>query len=157
MRIVFPTLHVRRSAQATPLAAACLAAMAHDRPEFDCILLDFFPEDSTDKIVHNILKRSPDLVMLPLYTWNRLSLLTVSRDLKKQAPNITVLGGGPEATADAAGMILEGNLDGAVRGEGEITFLELAELLLEQRPLTLIPGLSLPQDGSVIDGPPPTG
>ena len=153
MKIVFPTLHVRKSAQATPLAAACLAAAIHDRPDCNCILLDFFPDDPQDKIVHAILKASPDLIVIPLYTWNRAAMLAVCRELRQQAPTLKLLAGGPEATADPAGVINEGALDAAIRGEGEETFVEVIDLLLESRPLTIIPGLSLPKDGSVIDGP----
>ena len=153
MRIVFPTLHVRESAQATPLAAACLAAMLHDRTGFDCILLDLFPDSPPESIIDRILNKSPDLVVIPLYTWNRATMLTVSRELKRQVPAQLILGGGPEATADAAGVINEGRLDGAIRGEGEATFLEVVQQLAADKPLSLIPGLSLPQDGKVVDGP----
>jgi radical SAM superfamily enzyme YgiQ (UPF0313 family) len=153
MRIVFPTLHVRDSAQATPLAAACLAAMVHDRPEYDCILLNLFADEPIAKIVDRILNKSPDLIVIPLYTWNHATMLAVSREIRKQAPALTILGGGPEATADAAGIITEGELDGAIRGEGEETFVAVLETLREQKPLSLIPGLSLRQDGQVGDGP----
>jgi len=153
MRIVFPTLHVRESTQATPLAAACLAAMLHDRAGFDCILLDYFTADPTDKIVGGILKHSPDLVVIPLYTWNRATMLATSRELKKRVPSLVILGGGPEATADAAGVIGEGLLNGAIRGEGEQTFLEVVEQLAAHKPLSLIPGLSLQQNGAIVEGP----
>ncbi len=153
MKIVLPTLHVRRSRQVTPLAAACLAAMVHARKDCRCRLLDFFPGDPVEKICHAILKPSPQLVVIPLYTWNRRTMLAVSRALKLQAPSLTIIAGGPEATAATAAVIAEGNLDGVIRGEGEETFGELVEMLLRDRRLSLIPGLSLPRDEHVVDGP----
>ena len=153
MKIVFPTLHVRESAQATPLAAACLAAMLHDRPDCKCELLDFFPIDSVERLTHSILKAKPDLVVIPLYTWNRAIMLAVSRTLKQQAPALFIIGGGPEATADPHGVIREGQLDAAVRGEGEETFVELIDLLHEKKGLAVIPGLSLPRNEQIVDGP----
>ena len=50
MKIVLPTLHVRRSPQAVPLAAANLAATVPNNTGIYCVLLDFFPEDSEETI-----------------------------------------------------------------------------------------------------------
>ncbi len=153
MRIYLPTLHVRKSQQATPLAAACLAAAVAARQEHECFLHDFFPEDSIDKICHTILKPSPDLVVIPLYTWNRKTMLTVSQKIKRQAPAIAILAGGPEASADTIGVIEEGQLDGVIRGEGEETFAELVEQLSHQKEMPILPGLSLRQNGQIAHGP----
>ena len=153
MKIAFPTLHVRKSAQATPLAAASLAATLVEKPNCQCLLLDFFPEDTPEKIVQTLLKSAPDLVAIPLYIWNRSIMLKVSRMLKQQAPDLIILAGGPEATADADSIIRDGNLDGAIRGEGEETFREVIDRLLEKKALSLLPGLSLPQNSHTAESP----
>lgn len=153
MKIVFPTLHVRKSPQATPLAAASLAAAIYDRADCTCRLLDFFPDDTVERITHTVLKASPDLVMVPLYSWNRETMLAVCRDLKSEAPGVIVAGGGPEATADTAGVIKEGRLDCALHGEGESTFIALVESLATQHGLALLPGLSLNRTGEIVHGP----
>ncbi|PLX99595.1 MAG: hypothetical protein C0623_08835 [Desulfuromonas sp.] len=153
MKIVFPTLHVRKSHQATPLAAASLAAMLHNRRNFECILLDFFPSDPPERMIRAILKSKPDLVVMPLYTWNRSIMLGVSQTIKQQAPSLPVIAGGPEVTADPHGVIREGKLDAAIRGEGEATFVELVDQLAEKKTIGLIPGLSRPQGHEIVDGP----
>ena len=102
MKIVLPTLHVRHSHQAVPLAAANLTAALVDRPGFECQLLDFFPDNPESEICSTILAAEPDLVAIPLYSWNRRTMLSVSRTLKQHNPDIFLMGGGPEATADPA-------------------------------------------------------
>ena len=118
MKIVLPTLHVRHSPQAVSLAAANLIASLGDQSDIDCQLLDFFPDNSEETICNVILAAQPDLVAIPLYSWNRRTMLGVSRLLKQHHPDILFLGGGPEATADPTGVIEQGNLN-ARRTQGE--------------------------------------
>ena len=49
MQIVLATLHVRPSAQAVPLAAACLAAALPEERRQQTHLLDLFPDQSDDQ------------------------------------------------------------------------------------------------------------
>ena len=143
MKIVLPTLHVRRSPQAVPLAAANLAATLANDSNHNCQLLDFYPDSSEEEICHAILAAEPDLVAIPLYTWNRQTMLAVSRTLKERRSAVTLIAGGPEATADPSGVIDQGTLDAAIRGEGEFTFLEVVQQIETSGNLTLRPGLSL--------------
>ncbi len=153
MKIVLPTLHVRRSPQAVPLAAANLVATLVNRIDSDCELLDFFPDSSAEEISHIILSYKPDLVAIPLYSWNRQTMLDVSLRLKQKNPSIILIAGGPEATADPDGVIQQGKVDAAIQGEGEITFREVIELFSKSGQLALLPGLSLAIDGGIQHGP----
>jgi hypothetical protein len=153
MKIVLTTLHVRRSPQAVPLAAANLAATLANHTDIDCQLLDFFPDSSEDAICQSILAAGPDLVAVPLYSWNRQTMLGVCRALKQHSPTIILTAGGPEATADPTGVLEQGALDAVIQGEGEITFRQLVEHLLESDGLTLLPGLSLATETGIQHGP----
>ena len=127
MKILLPTLHVRRSAQAVPLAAGCLAATLPPRLRDAAELLDFFPEDTLEQMVEEILGRHPDLVAFPVYVWNRQQILALTRALRQAQPALRLVAGGPEATADAAGVLAGGALDGVVHDEGETVFALLAD------------------------------
>ena len=152
MKIVLPTLHVRHSPQAVPLAAANLVASLGDRSDIDCQLLDFFPDNTAETICNVIIAAQPDLVAIPLYSWNRRTMLGVSRLLKQHNPAIFFLGGGPEATADPAGVIEQGNLDAVIRGEGECTFIETVEQIAATDHCSLLPGLSLATANGIKHG-----
>ncbi len=129
MKILLVTLHVRRSAQAVPLAAACLAAALPPSLLATTELLSFFPEDSEEQMQQEILSRGADLAAFPLYVWNRTALLSLSRKLRSARPALRLVAGGPEATADPLGVLAEGALDGAICGEGELVFAALAATL----------------------------
>ena len=66
MNIVLPTLHVRRSAQAVPLAAACLAAALPAEVRKEVHLLDLFPDQSEEAMAAEILSRHPEMVAFPI-------------------------------------------------------------------------------------------
>jgi len=119
MRIVFATLHVRSSAQAVPLAAACLAAALPDELRRQSLRLDFFPDQDEEQLLTEILAGRPDLVALPLYLWNRRRALRLAQRLRQKNPGLYLVAGGPEATADPQGVLIEGELDAVIRGEGE--------------------------------------
>ena len=125
MTIVLPTLHVRRSAQAVPLAAGCLAAALPEALRKTTHLPDFFPDQSDEEILAGILAFAPDLVAFPIYVWNRRRLTQLARQLKKSQPSLRLVAGGPEATADAAAILDEGSFDALICGEGEIPFAQL--------------------------------
>ncbi len=93
-----------------------------------------------------ILARSPDLVGFSLYTWNSSRALDLAASLKKAAPEILILAGGPEVNRDGTFILDRPEaLDFLVLGEGERTFVELLKAL--NRPgektgaFSLIPGL----------------
>jgi hypothetical protein len=153
MKIVLATLHVRRSAQAVPLAAACVAAVLPQPLRATTELLDFFPENSLEQMTEEILSRRPDLVAFPLYAWSRKAVLSLARRLRQARPELRLLAGGPEATADPAGVLADGALDGVIRGEGETTFASLAETLALGGDPAGQPGLSWKTSAGIITGP----
>lgn len=51
-------------------------------------------------LVDTILSHDPDLVGFSLYTWNSSRVLSLARDLKRMAPEVLLVGGGPEINYD---------------------------------------------------------
>ncbi len=125
MRILLPTLHVRRSAQAVALAAGNLKAALPAEQQLQTELLDLYLEQPLDTQLQQILASQPELVAFPLYVWNRQPVLQLCRELRRQRPDLTLLAGGPEASADPATVLQQGALDGVLCGEGEIAFAQL--------------------------------
>ena len=125
MRILIATLHVRASAQAVPLAAGCLKACLPKELQQQTKLIDLFPETETALLCQQLLDYNPEIIVFPLYVWNRQQILRLTQLLRQKKPEIILLAGGPEASADSQRVLLEGSLDGIVRGEGEVSFAEL--------------------------------
>lgn len=93
-------------------------------------------------IVDAILQRKPGIVGFSCYLWNVDRSLWIAQRLKEACPEMIVVLGGPEITNDNAWVLSSPYIDYAVVGEGEQTFAELLDALLQGDEATrLIPGL----------------
>ncbi len=81
------------------------------------------------RLVEAILAHDPDIVGFSLYTWNSSRALKVAGLLKERAPEIRLVGGGPEVNHDGDWILNSPDLDFVVLGEGERTFVELLQVL----------------------------
>ena len=130
-----------------PLAAGYLKLLARLRGLEDDYEIDILPaqlanELSERGLVAEILKRDPWLVGWTCYLWNVQRSLEISRLVKQQRPEVRVLVGGPEITADNDWVLECPEIDFAAIGEGEQTFCELlAELCAHEIPVHPIAGL----------------
>ena len=88
-------------------------------------------EPKADECRDLILKSEPRLVAFSCYMWNMKFFQILSSKIKKKAPDIKVVFGGPELDTEhiQEGKFDEYYADFAVSGEGELTFLELLKYL----------------------------
>lgn len=80
-------------------------------------------------LVESILARRPWLVGFTCYLWNIDRSLWIAEQLKAARPELQILLGGPEITADNAWVLEQPVIDYAAIGEGEQTFCELLSAL----------------------------
>ncbi len=150
MHLHLVTIHAFRSAQAVPLAAACLKASldAHAGrtapPEVTCA--EFFSGDSLEEAADAILAAGADMVGFCLYVWNRSACVSLAERLRKESPGLTLFAGGPEATADPDGVLAESRFDFLVLGEGEVTLPEAADRLAVGASLQGLAGIAMRGD-----------
>jgi len=140
MKILIATLHVRPSAQAVPLAAGCLKACLPSELQQQTRLIDLFPDASTATLCRQLLDHNPEIIAFSLYVWNRLQIVELAKMLRLQQPDITLLAGGPEASADSLNVIRDGLFDGIIRGEGEVSFAQLISHVTNNQELPKISG-----------------
>ena len=113
-----------------PLAGAYLKMFAELRglgERYDIQLLPT-PEANTlgdAALVEAILVRDPWLVGFTCYLWNIDRTLWIAERLKARRPELLILLGGPEITADNSWTLRHPAIDYAAIGEGEQTFVEL--------------------------------
>ena len=146
MHLHLVTIHAMPSAQAVPLAAACLKAYLDARPApptpVTVTMAEFFCGTPHEKIAAAILDEKPDAVGFPLYIWNRVDCCAVATLLRAAAPQLTLIAGGPEATADPVGILTAAPFDGVVAGEGELTMAEIVDRIASGGSLDGIAGLA---------------
>lgn len=153
MKIVFCTLHVRRSTQAISLAAGCLASALPKTLSQASIIIDSFPEQSNQEIISVILESQPDVVAFPVYVWNRKRIIQIAGELHRQAPHLRLIAGGPEATGDPAGLLSAAPWTALVHGEGEVAFAGLINAMADDLPVQPLPGVTRVWEGTTLSGP----
>ncbi|AFM02301.1 Fe-S oxidoreductase [Desulfitobacterium dehalogenans ATCC 51507] len=97
------------------------------RGEFpDVDLREFTINEPIERIAAEIYEVKADVIGFSCYIWNLKETLAVIRQLRPTSPHTRILVGGPEVSFEAEAFLRENpEIDGAVLGEGEITFLEL--------------------------------
>src|SRR4029077_12854570 len=78
-----------------------------------------------------ILARRPWMVGFTCYLWNIERTLWIAQQIKQRAPEVKILIGGPEVTFDNRWVLDHPAVDLAAIGEGEQTFSELLNALIE--------------------------
>ena len=152
MKIVFCTLHVRRSTQAVPLAAGCLAAALPSDLRKSSALIDSFPEQTDQQILSAILASEPDVIIFPVYVWNRQRIISLVRQLFQVNNQLYLIAGGPEATGDPTGLASAAPWSALVHGEGETALAGLLAALAGGLPDQPLPGVTLMLEGGSLSG-----
>lgn len=109
-----------------------------------------------DFIVSEIYELNPDLVGFSTYIWNVNEILKVCEALKIVKPDIKILLGGPEVSYDGIQTLKENPfIDFIIYGEGEETFREFTESLIDgRRGFQGIEGLIYWDGKNIIKNPP---
>ena len=101
-----------------------------------------------------ILKHRPNAIGLSVMCTTLPAALLVAEECKKIAPQIPIIFGGPEVTFEEEAVLKTfKQVDLIVRGEGEITLLELLNALEKRQPLSDIPGITYRENGGIIRTP----
>ncbi len=113
-----------------PLAAGYLKLFAHNRGLDASYDIEILPASRVNALgdeglVEAIVRRRPSIVGFTCYLWNIDRSLWIAQGLKQRDPEIGVVLGGPEITADNPWVLEHPAVDYAAVGEGEQTFAEL--------------------------------
>lgn len=104
---------------------------------------------STEETIKWVRKESPDILGFSTVTGAGQNAALIAGEVKKQTPNMTIVFGGYHATFNADRILRKYPfVDIIVRGEGEITILDLAKQLEKRRNLKNVLGITFRQKGS---------
>jgi len=131
-----------------PLAAAYLKLFARRQGLEKSYSIELLPATLANSLgdqglIEAILARQPWMVGFTCYVWNVERTLWIAQRLKQRWPELTVLLGGPEITADNAWVLQNPAIDYAVLGEGEQMFVRLLAALADKAPPLQWGGVSL--------------
>ena len=114
-----------------------LANMGELRPE--TALLEFTINQQSLAILDAILEQRPRIVGLGVYIWNVTETTRLVADLKRVAPEIVVILGGPEISYEIEQQEIAQLADYVITGEGDLAFVALCRQILSgERPATRI-------------------
>jgi len=120
----------------------------------ECDILDLGGERLDKVDIKGLLQdKSPDVVGITCYSgpWIRraIKISKIAREL-----GIPIVWGGPHPTTVPQQTLESGYCDVVVRGEGEITMLELVKVLEDDADLGKVKGISFLLNGSYVETPP---
>jgi hypothetical protein len=144
MNLSLVSIHIEPSSRAVPLGAATLAASLHEAfgERLRIGLVDLYLQQAVETCAQQILAQDPDWVGLSLTVWNRAPALQIAERLKAARPELVLLAGGPEATADWPRLASHPALDLVLPGEGEQIIVDtVGHLLVGCSPAELKAGI----------------
>jgi anaerobic magnesium-protoporphyrin IX monomethyl ester cyclase len=103
-----------------------------------------------DLAVHAIMKDDPDVVGFSCCSAYSETLHKIVHDIKKLNDNLKIICGGPYPSASTERAISDPNIDCAVYGEGEITFVEILDNIICGKTLDNILGTAYNKNKKIV-------
>lgn len=114
--------------------------------ETNCEIIEFTISQKPEDIVEKILLQKPQILGFGVYIWNTQSTLEVISLVKKIAPEVIIILGGPEVSHETEDQEIVQISDYVIKGEADFQFYELcSQILNEIKPNQKIWKAILPQ------------
>ena len=155
--LIFPPNIYQTKPGMPPLGICWLAAFLRENGFPDVSLIDSMANQySNREIIDLLIKEKPDLVGISFGTQIRFSAFELARLIKRAFPRVPLVVGGPHPTLTAHDTLENiPEIDAVVRGEGELSFLNLAREIDGKGALDNVRGISFrDKKGNVVHNPP---
>lgn len=103
----------------------------------DARIQEFTLRQSVETIVAQLLAEAPRIIGIGVYIWNVALCSAVAREIKRRAPDVILIAGGPEISYETETSPMIETVDYVITGEAEHAFAHLCRQLLET-PQTLV-------------------
>lgn len=137
-----------------PIGLAYLAAVLEQKGN-EVLVLDCLASDiDQEQLKQKLGAFNPNVIGISSMTPMVLSTMMAARGAKEACPNATVVLGGPHATfMDKEILSGEPSVDVVVRGEGELTIVELTQRIINQVGLNSADGITYRHQGQIVQNP----
>lgn len=137
-----------------PFGLMSLAAYLIEN-KFEVIIEDYIVNPYSPQRIKKVIKDfKPDIIGATGVTMNINRALEILGECRRESPESTIVMGGPHVTFDAQNILAENEfIDFVVRGEGEITSVELFSNLGAPGAYRAIDGISYRENGAVAHNP----
>ena len=142
--LIFPPNIYQTKQSMPPLGIAWLASVLRENGFKDVSLIDSMANRySNEELIDLLKKEEPAIIGISFGTQIRFGAFDLARLIKSSFPKVPIIVGGPHPTLTAQD-ILENipEIDVVVRGEGEISFLNLVRAINNKEDLINIKGIS---------------
>ena len=128
---------VTMNARHTHASAALRYLKANLGPhEERCAIVESTIDARPVELVERVLRLAPKIVGVSIYVWNVAPLTDFVRALKRVAPDVIVVVGGPEVSHEVDAQEVTARADYVVTDEGDLAFRDLVDGLMRgRRPL----------------------
>ena len=149
MNIILSAINTKHTHSA--LALACLKSYWEKYnttipltiKEFDLNILN-------ETIINDLILLRPDILAFSTYIWSISRIIAVSGAIKACYPDCKIILGGPEVSFNSEEILLKNpDIDFIIRGEGEVTFKELLEALIQGKNLDAVKGITYRSESKV--------
>jgi len=103
-----------------------------------------------EQVIEQVRRESPDFVGITAITARINSALYLAAKIKEINPDIKIILGGPHVHFEHKTIINDPSVDFCVRGEGEMTTLELIKAVVDGGNLQEVKGITFKEEGKVI-------
>lgn len=131
-----------------PLGVAYVAGMLREHGK-EVQVHDLSFDKSLDSFKEVILQYKPDIIGIEVLSVNVENTFKLAKIIKEIDDKIIVAVGGPHPSFMPDEMLANKNIDIAVKGEGEITFLELLEKFESSEPIDSVNGIAFKKNGKI--------
>lgn len=150
MKVVVTTLNAKYIH--TSLALRCLKAFCE--PDFPVEIVEYTIKDPAMNVVSDLFQKKPDVIGFSCYIWNIEETIVIIRMLKKIAPEVKIVLGGPEVSYDTEyWMNRVPEVDFIVMGEGEETFHHLLQEISTTQKYHFVYGIAYRKKEEIILNP----
>ncbi len=125
-----------------PLGLLSIAAYAESVPGWEVEVIDCQAQGiEHEDIEEKILKSAPDVVGVQVMTFTLIDSSMVSQTIRRVAPGIKIIWGGPHPTLFPVESATLEQVDIVVRGEGEYPIIGILNALRDGKPVESIPAI----------------
>ena len=136
------------------LAPWCLYSALKDKhPHTDATVLEATINNDVGYMINRLVDGSFDIVSFSCYIWNIEKTFKICKAVKEKTGAVIILGG-PEVSYRASGVLTDSPfVDFVLSGEGEETYPELINSLINGKSYKEIDGLTYRDNGIIISNP----